>query len=250
MEPLLLAGALVQVAVGGGELADALVDEVLVVEALAGGGLVRVLERLVGLLGGVEDAEVLGDAAHLVGDVAHLALHGVDEVGLEPTHRRVGALRHDERLHAGADQLLDLREHRRPGVGVEGVAEDRLEVGAEGAERAGERAGVLVEEVGGGAGDLVDRGGDLGLEAGLELLEGALDHVDVDAHVGGAQRPGADPEALADREGGVVGLGDHADDLVVGLVELPDVDHAVADEDPGGGEDAGLCAHGLSMRGV
>ena len=82
------------------------------------------------------------------------------------------------------------------------------------------------------AGDLVDRVGHLALEARLELAERPLDHVDVDGDVRGPQRPGADPQALADRGDRVVGLGDDADDLGVVLLELADVDDAVGDEDP------------------
>ena len=82
-------------------MADALVDQVLVVEALAGGLLVH-------LVGGVEDAEVLGDAAHLVGDLADLALHGVDQLRLQPTDRAVGDLGRDEALHRAEHELLDV----------------------------------------------------------------------------------------------------------------------------------------------
>ena len=95
-----------------------------------------------------------------------------------------------------------------------------------------------------GAGDLVDRVGDPGLEAGLELGERPLDHVDVDGDVRGPQRPRPDPEALADRGDRVVGLGDDPHDLVVGLLELAHVDDAVGHEDPARvAEHHRLCTH-------
>ena len=84
----------------------------------------------------------------------------------------------------------------------------------------------------GGAGDLVDRVGHLGLEAGLELGERPLDHVDVDGDVRGPQRPGPHLQAPADRGDRVVGLGDDPHDLVVGLLELAQVDDPVGHEDP------------------
>ena len=224
-DPGSLAGALGEVAVAGGELADTLVDEVFVVEALRGGVLVRVGGR-------VDDAEVLGDTPHLVGDVADLALHGVDQLLLQPPDRAVVDLGRDEPLHRGQDQLLDLGDHADLGARVERVAEQLVELGAEGGEGADEGAVVLVEQTARGAGDLVDRVGDAGLEARLELVERALDHVDVDGDVGGPQGPGTDAQALADRRQRVVGLGDDAHDLGVVLLELTDVDDAVGDEDP------------------
>ena len=118
------------------------------------------------------------------------------------------------------DQLLDLGDHADLGARVERVAEQLVELGAEGGERADQGAGVLVEETVRGAGDLVDRVGDAGLEARFEVVERALDHVDVDGDVGGPQSPGADAQALADRRQRVVGLGDDADDLGVVLLEL------------------------------
>ena len=75
-------------------------------------------------------------------------------------------------------------------LGVERVAEQLVELGAEGGEGAGERAVLLVEQTARGAGDLVDRVGDAGLEARLELVERALDHVDVDGDVRGPRAPG------------------------------------------------------------
>ena len=59
------AGGLGQVAIRDGQRAHALIDEVFEVEALHGG-------LLVDVVGGVDDAEVLGDTADLVGHVAHL----------------------------------------------------------------------------------------------------------------------------------------------------------------------------------
>ena len=112
------------------------------------------------------------------------------------------------------------------------------------AERAGERAVVLVEQLRGAAGDLVDRGGDPRLEPVLELGERPLDHVDVDAHVRRPQRPGADAQAGAGGGDRVVGLGDDAGDLGVVLLELADVHDAVGDQDPALGLDDGYCAHG------
>ena len=176
--------------------------------------------------------------------VAHLALHGVDQLGLEPTDRAVGDLGRDEALHRAEHELLDVGEHARLRVGVERVAEQLRELGVERDERAGERAVVGVEQAGRGAGDLVDRVVHLRLEAALELGERALDHVDVDAHVRGPQRPRPHPEAVADRGDRVVGLGDDPHDLVVGLVELPHVDHAVGHEDPAPSlEHHRLCTH-------
>ena len=141
VRPRLLGGDLGEVAVVGGQGADALVDQVLVVEALAGG-------LLVDLLGGVEDAEVLGDPPQLLGDVADLALHGVDQLGLQPADRAVGDLGRDEALHRAEHELLDVGEHARLRVGVERVAEQLRELGVERDERAGERAVVLVEQAG------------------------------------------------------------------------------------------------------
>ena len=48
----------------------------------------------------------------------------------------------------------------------------------------------------------------------------------------GPQRPGAHLQAAADGGDRVVGLGDDPHDLVVGLLELPEVDDAVGHEDP------------------
>ena len=142
-------------------------------------------------------------------------------------------------------ELLDLGDHADLGARVERVAEQLVELGAEGGECADEGAGVLVEQTARGAGDLVDRVGDAGLEARLELVERALDHVDVDGDVGGPQGPGTDAQALADRRQRVVGLGDDADDLGVVLLELTDVDDAVGDEDPSRVVDGGCGAHGV-----
>ena len=92
-------------------------------------------------------------------------------------------------------------------LGVERVAEQLVELGAEGAEGAGERPVLLVEQAARGAGDLVDRVGDAGLEARLELVEGALDHIDVDGDVCRPERTGTDAQALTNRRHGIVGLG-------------------------------------------
>ena len=70
------------------------------------------------------------------------------------------------------------------------------------------------------------------LEARLELGERTLDHVDVDGDVRGPQRPGPHLQAPADGGDRVVGLGDDPHDLVVGLLELAQVDDPVGHEDP------------------
>ena len=124
-----------------------------------------------------------------------------------------------------------------------------LELGVEGAERAGERAVVLVEQAGGGAGDLVDRRGDPRLEPGLEVGERPLDHVDVDGDVGGPQRPRPHRQAPADRGDRVVGLGDDPHDLLVVLLELAQVDDPVGHEDPARREHRWLCTHSPPLLG-
>ena len=91
---------------------------------------------------------MVGDAAHLVGDLAHLALHGVDELGLEPADRAVGDLRRDEALHRAEHELLNAVQHARLRVGVEGVAEQLGELEVERRQRAGERTVLGVEETG------------------------------------------------------------------------------------------------------